>query len=165
MPETSPDGLRYPVDSDSPDVPRDFKNLAEDVQAALVGRDAQIARSSASSVRPGSASSGAGTWVPVAAEVRITAPAGLYLISVTATGARQGGVGAPLQLSIVVNGATQYERTVAETADDYTRPMNAAVLYSHAAAGVLAVTASGRAVGASFVVHAGSRIDVARISI
>jgi hypothetical protein len=39
MLQTSPDGLRYPVDTDFPDVPRDFKNLAEDVQAALQVRD------------------------------------------------------------------------------------------------------------------------------
>jgi hypothetical protein len=35
MPATTPDNLRYPVDSDTPDVPRDIKNLADDVQAAL----------------------------------------------------------------------------------------------------------------------------------
>lgn len=33
---TTPDGLRYPEASNSPDIPRDFKNLADDTQARLL---------------------------------------------------------------------------------------------------------------------------------
>lgn len=36
MLQTTPDGLRYPEDTDTPDIPRDVKNLADDTQAALV---------------------------------------------------------------------------------------------------------------------------------
>ena len=35
---TSPDSLPYPVDTDSPDIPRDFKALAEATQVALSKR-------------------------------------------------------------------------------------------------------------------------------
>lgn len=35
MPMTSPDGLRWPLHSDDPDVPRDIGYLAADVQVAL----------------------------------------------------------------------------------------------------------------------------------
>lgn len=38
MPQTTPDGLRYPSDLDTPDVPRDIKKLADDVQASLSAR-------------------------------------------------------------------------------------------------------------------------------
>lgn len=37
MPFTDPDLLSYPVDTDSPDVPRDIKRLAQDTQYALLG--------------------------------------------------------------------------------------------------------------------------------
>lgn len=42
MPATSPDNLRYPLSTDTPNVPRDLEFLATDVQAALasVGTDA-----------------------------------------------------------------------------------------------------------------------------
>lgn len=32
---TTPGGLRYPASSDTPDVPRDIENLADDVESAL----------------------------------------------------------------------------------------------------------------------------------
>ena len=35
MLQTTPDGLRFPEDTDTPDIPRDIKNLADDTQAAL----------------------------------------------------------------------------------------------------------------------------------
>ena len=36
MPSTTEFGLRYPANTDTPDVPRDLQNLADDVEAALV---------------------------------------------------------------------------------------------------------------------------------
>lgn len=36
MPATTPDSLRYPVGGDTPNIPRDIKNLADDTQAALL---------------------------------------------------------------------------------------------------------------------------------
>jgi hypothetical protein len=35
MPTTAPNLLRYPLASDAPDIPRDFKNLADDTETAL----------------------------------------------------------------------------------------------------------------------------------
>jgi len=134
-------------------------------EALAVKLDAAAARSSGSSVRASSASTGAGVFAPFAAAVSLpAAPAGLYLIALTGSMQRQGEVGTALQSRIEANAVVLRLANFAEVTDDFTRAVAVTVLHPHAG-GALTVNASGTAVGASSLIHTGSRIDVARISI
>jgi hypothetical protein len=92
---TTPDGLRAPVDSDSPDIPRDFGNLADDTQDALnrVRSEATTALTNAgiprfanatarnAAIPPGSAQNGQVTYLIDPGVYQTYGPPGLWVFA------------------------------------------------------------------------------------
>ena len=64
MAETQNQGYRYPVLNDTPDVPRDIRNLAEDLDAADTSRDSLLS-DLASRVAALEAGTNAVGWIPI----------------------------------------------------------------------------------------------------
>lgn len=152
----------WPI-ADGPDPVKQFPAAVDEPRTLAI--EAALARAHGSTVRDGDAGTGPNTYAPFAAEVAIDpAPPGLYLVAVTGLWSRNGGTGTPVQVHVIVGGATVWERTVAEVADDYQHTTALQAVIDHAG-GPLRVNVSVRGVLAPLLVRAGSRIDVARLGV
>jgi hypothetical protein len=84
MPDTgSPYNLRYPALTDTPDVPRDVENLADDVHAELAAIETDIYKTSVENFTTANDTSTSGTYTPgtVHGVAFVAPPSGVVLIA------------------------------------------------------------------------------------
>ena len=158
MSETTPGGWPFVTEDD---FVVEWPLVSEQLATLL---DTRTARASSATTRGANADAAAGVSLVLAGPTTVTAaPAGLYIVAVTGSIARNGGSGTAITINLQVGGVN-IQTTILETTDDLRRNVHLSMVHPHPGGDLVAqATAAGNL--APIRAFSGSRVWVARVSL